>query len=639
MLNSASTHLNEDEEPMELEEEEEVMDEIEVEDEGEQQQQQQNEEEKSQGDNGAKAAQAQEEQAAKIITDPPLALLQSLNGLFDLNCALSEFVHQWHALHHSLDAILSSIDRRSRELDGPTEVEKGGPGDYYPPAVSSKAVDRAAELLSICESTGSRALRKFVVSNLSDLEWLRGEVPAALRRAPSPAKLVLDAMGRFYLQGRKAYDRPMDDPMVVFRRACILILEFYVLSGCSSVDPEESVKKDAQVAALSWRTRLVNEGGLQVASAVDALGLVLFLSSFGIPEEFGCTDMYNLLRLSNLKKKADVFRKSSILCEKMPDIIHDMLSKEMKVEAVNLICAFELKDKYPPLPLLVSFLQKSTLFAKDERMEGQSSLKSLREANEKLLERLKLVAKCLENYKLDPSELASFNINQKIAKIERVIAKDDERLKNKNLKRKAQDLGQIQLKNYWCSSAKPSHSIMPHFGKQYQEQQSASLANPDGYYGSLYRRNAHDDGFGLHNGLCGVSSLTAGVHTSAGVSSELVAATAEGTAGSTVENSSRPFTNYDGDLYKLHGNGALDERLVGQNFLASTHSEAWMGPSSMAGQNVYYSQASGDGYGTGSSSTNLYQFADTVLEREAYYANSSISNPPTSVPNQSYYPS
>ncbi|URD92121.1 FRIGIDA-like [Musa troglodytarum] len=314
---------------MELEKEEEVMEEIDVEDEGEQQQQQQNEEEKSQGDNGAKAAQAQEGQPPKIITNPPLALLQSLNDLFDLSGALSEFVHQWHALHHSLDAILSSIDRRSRELDGPTEIEKGGPGDYYPPAVSSKAVDRAAELLSICESTGSRALRKFVVSNLSDLEWLRGEVPAALRRAPSPAKLVLDAMGRFYLQGRKAYDRPMDDPMVVFRRACILILEFYVLSGCSSVDPEESVKKDAQVAALSWRTRLVNEGGVQVSSAVDALGLVLFLSSFGIPEEFGCTDMYNLLRLSNLKKKADVFRKSSILCEKMPGKIELFANKSL----------------------------------------------------------------------------------------------------------------------------------------------------------------------------------------------------------------------------------------------------------------------------------------------------------------------
>ncbi|RRT77780.1 hypothetical protein B296_00020432, partial [Ensete ventricosum] len=319
-------------------------------------------------------------------------------------------------------------------------------------------------------------------------------------------------------------------------------------------------------------------------------------------------------------------------------IINDMLSKEMNVEAVDLICAFELKDKYPPSPLLVSFLQKSTLFAKDERMEGQSSLKSQREANEKHLERLKLVAKCLDNYKLDSSELASFNITQKIAKIERVIAKDDERLKNKNLKRKAQDLGQIQLKNYWCSSAKPSHSIMPHFGQHYQEQQSASLANPEGYYVSLHRRNTHDDGFGLHNELCGVSSLTMGVHTSAGVGSELVAATAEGTAGSTVENSSRPFTNYDGDLYKLHGNEALDERLVGQHFLA-THPEAWMGPSSVAGQNVYYSQASGDGYGTGSLGTNLYQFADTVLEREAYYANSSISNPPTSVPNQSYYPS
>lgn len=59
------------------------------------------------------------------------------------------------------------------------------------------------------------------------------------------------------------------------------------------------------------------------------------------------------------------------------DIIDDLISKEMQVEAVDLICAFELKEKYPPLPLLISFLQKCTQSAKDEQREGQSSLKSL----------------------------------------------------------------------------------------------------------------------------------------------------------------------------------------------------------------------------------------------------------------------
>ncbi|XP_042457331.1 protein FRIGIDA-like isoform X3 [Zingiber officinale] len=528
-----------------------------------------------------------EENPARSTAYPPAALLQSFSGLFDLNGVLNEFTRQWHTLHGDLDSILSSIDLRSRELDAQ--------GAMDPPASppSAKVMDRGEELLSICESTSGKNLRKFVISHLSDVVWLRREVPAAIACAPDPAKLVFGSLGRFYLQGRRAYDRPSDDPMVVFRRACILILEFYVLSGCTSMELEESIEQNAEMAALSWRSRLINEGGLQAASAVDALGLVLFVGSFGIPQVFGCRDLYELLRSSNLKKKADVLRNSAILCQKMPganstnvtDIINEMLSKEMNVEAVELICAFELKEKHPPVPLIVSYLQKIAQPAKGQRKEGQSFVKSQREANEKQLEKLKLIVRYCEDYKLDPSQLASFNFNQKIAKLETQISKDDERLKNK---RKAQEMSRDQVTSYWRSTANQSHVVTPHFG--------------------------------------------AGKEVA-------VAATAGNSTAFTEGNTSHQFANYNGGFYGPHGNGTHEERALRQNLLVPARSEAWMDPTAPVGQNAYNSQALSARYATRSSGASLYHFADDVLERESYYANRILSNPTSSVPNQSYYPS
>ncbi|KAG6524617.1 hypothetical protein ZIOFF_014552 [Zingiber officinale] len=778
-----------------------------------------------------------EENPARSTAYPPAALLQSFSGLFDLNGVLNEFTRQWHTLHGDLDSILSSIDLRSRELDAQ--------GAMDPPASppSAKVMDRGEELLSICESTSGKNLRKFVISQLSDVVWLRREVPAAIACAPDPAKLVFGSLGRFYLQGRRAYDRPSDDPMVVFRRACILILEFYVLSGCTSMELEESIEQNAEMAALSWRSRLINEGGLQVASAVDALGLVLFVGSFGIPQVFGCRDLYELLRLSNLKKKADVLRNSAILCQKMPvcmvisnphrdygrgdhylffnhsrgrqynlktfrfgcmgvalnlvlgidtplvmfdirsncanstnvtDIINEMLSKEMNVEAVELICAFELKEKHPPVPLIVSYLQKIAQPAKGQRKEGQSFVKSQllcchscflhgeqmaehfqssskvtttglepllnpsscqavpsvgldwdeggptyltpftpfdqkvyavviehtslvqkqlgfnismnlklkwhqdvqargcihgvgwftvavvvaelgREANEKQLEKLKLIVRYCEDYKLDPSQLASFNFNQKIAKLETQISKDDERLKNK---RKAQEMSRDQVTSYWRSTANQSHVVTPHFGKQLLEVQTASVPNSENYYNSLYQRNTLGDELGVHSGssLTGiigngvtnltntdsgtrVNSLTGIAHLSGAGKEVAMAATAGNSTAFTEGNTSHQFANYNGGFYGPHGNGTHEERALRQNLLVPARSEAWMDPTAPVGQNAYNSQALSARYATRSSGASLYHFADDVLERESYYANRILSNPTSSVPNQSYYPS
>lgn len=241
----------------------------------------------------------------------------SLNNLRSVNDATSEFFRQYDGLQHALEVIRTSIEEKIEKFNAfrPQTQQVNQASD---PQMEEKPVvqedDRRSELEIICDAMGSRALRRYVASRLSDVERLREEVPAALQRAPNPPKLVLGCMGRFYLQGSKAYTRESD--MVSSRRSCVLILEFYLLSGCASM--KEEIFEEARVGALAWKARILSEGGYLFASEIDALGLILFLASFGIPRDFGTKDFYALLQRCNLNSKVNILRRSTILIDKMP---------------------------------------------------------------------------------------------------------------------------------------------------------------------------------------------------------------------------------------------------------------------------------------------------------------------------------
>ncbi|XP_010910192.2 LOW QUALITY PROTEIN: protein FRIGIDA [Elaeis guineensis] len=588
------------------------------------------------------AVRKQENQVEKsqASAPSPMSPIPLIHHFSNLSAALSEFVRQWDGLLQFLDSIRASIDARFKELHALQipDGEKAAAVAVKEEAKSGRekpSLDEPrAELHSICETMGSRFLRKFVTTHLSELDWLRREIPAALRRAPSPARLVFDSIGRFYLQGSKAYER--NPTVIVGRRACILILEFYVLSGLPSV-VESSVKQDATVAALAWRSRLVAEGGVKSATAVDALGLALFVASFGIPNDFGCDVMYDLLRLSNLKKKADVFQQSPILREKIPDIIEELLSKDMHVEAVHLACAFGLEEKFPPIPLLSSVLQKSVQTAKEEQ-RGQS----LEVANKKQLAVLKSVVKCVENNKLDPSEIASFNLYQKIATLEKDIAKGKQHLKNKIFKRKAEEVGSLnqpetQAKRPWPSPAEASPGVPPRLPMQTQVQRSPTLSDTSGLYNGLIRQSMYDGGFMGSHYRSGMEILTGGVHGS-GVGSSLEPSSAADGAGLTLGNNVGSYANITGGSYGRHQDGAPDERSDAQGYSGFAPSAGWMDPSAAAAQSLFQPQASSLGTETRSSGSNLYRFADIVLKRESDY-NPSKSNTMPSTTNPGYYSS
>lgn len=258
----------------------------------------------------------EEDQNPNPNQKPKPSVPESITHLQSLHGALSDFLLHYNSLHQTLDSINSSLDAIST-IKTPINSSLNAVKTPEPEASLLVGDSQDSEVENLCRSNASKALRKYIITHLSEIDRLRREVPEALKLAFVPEKLVLEAMGKFYLQGCKAYGHG-DSNAINCRRAGILLLEFYLIAGCPVASASSQlVKRVAMDAAISWRKRIISEGGIESASAVDALGLVLLVAAFGVPVEFKAKELYTLLRLCNLTKNGDVLRHSTILVQKV----------------------------------------------------------------------------------------------------------------------------------------------------------------------------------------------------------------------------------------------------------------------------------------------------------------------------------
>lgn len=272
-------------------------------------------------------------------------LTKSVNELSNLAIAIQTFKNRYDELQKHLDFIEHAIDAKSKELTTSQPSSSGVvPNSQLATACDGVVVqpvtdndgksldsvnipksegnedenENENEIVTLCKTMNSRGVRRYIISNLSEAAgMLREEVPAALKSAPKPAKLVFECIGRFFLQGSKAYTR--NSPMIPAREASVLVLEYYLMSGRveSERELEASLKKEAGSAAVAWRKRLIVEGGVAKACEIDARGLLFFIAGFGIPNVFKNEDVWNLVRLSNPREISHALRQSQVLLKRV----------------------------------------------------------------------------------------------------------------------------------------------------------------------------------------------------------------------------------------------------------------------------------------------------------------------------------
>nr|AHL43012.1 FRIGIDA [Arabidopsis thaliana] len=377
-------------------------------------------------------------------------ILKSIDELAAFSVAVETFKRQFDDLQKHIESIENAIDSklesngvvlaaRNNNFHQPmlspprnnvsveTTVTVSQPSQEIVPETSNKP-----EGGRMCELMCSKGLRKYIYANISEQAKLMEEIPSALKLAKEPAKFVLDCIGKFYLQGRRAFTK--ESPMSSARQVSLLILESFLLMpdrGKGKVKIESWIKDEAETAAVAWRKRLMTEGGLAAAEKMDARGLLLLVACFGVPSNFRSTDLLDLIRMSGSNEIAGALKRSQFLVPMVSGIVESSIKRGMHIEALEMVYTFGMEDKFSAALVLTSFLKMSKESFERAKRKAQSPL-AFKEAATKQLAVLSSVMQCMETHKLDPAkELPGWQIKEQIVSLEKDTLQLDKEMEEK----------------------------------------------------------------------------------------------------------------------------------------------------------------------------------------------------------------
>ncbi|PIA45010.1 hypothetical protein AQUCO_01700517v1 [Aquilegia coerulea] len=270
---------------------------------------------------------------------------------------------------------------------------------------ASLGVEPRPELVKLCKELDSNGLHKFISDNRKNLSVIREEIPLALTAAANPACLVLDTLKDFYRMPTP--DGKKDANLLGLRRTCIMLMECLGQLvavpelASSSVVISEDIKKQAKAVAEDWKPKLDDlDIDSSCGNSLEAHAFLQLLATFGIASEFDQEEIYKLIpTVSRRRQTADLCRSLGV-SDKMPGVIEVLVNSGRQIDAVNLAHAFELTNKYSPVPLLKSYL-KDARKASSPVKSGNTSPTAQNEVNDRELTALKAIIKCIEEHKLE----------------------------------------------------------------------------------------------------------------------------------------------------------------------------------------------------------------------------------------------
>lgn len=356
----------------------------------------------------------------KSIPEKKENLRKAFDSLQSYSASLAAFAIQWKDLEDHFEAIEKSIDDKfkalqeeaqaqAREEEEEDEEEEEEEEQKKKSSEGAAAVDEDGsgprpELRSLCSNMDAKGLRSYINDNRKDIPAIREELASAIRCAPDPALLVLEAMEGFHpANGNSSSSGGKrrgggggggDGEIQINRRTCINLLErLHLISP--SIAP--FVRDKAKKLAIDWKAKIPKSGDF----ALEALGFLQLIASYNLVSDFPLDDVMELfISVSRRKQAADLIR-SLGLTDRLPDLIQKLSSKGRQLDAVKFVYAFDMADKFPPVPLLKAYITESKKMAQGVRKKGNFSLQAQNEAIAKEMGALKSVLRAVEEYKLE----------------------------------------------------------------------------------------------------------------------------------------------------------------------------------------------------------------------------------------------
>lgn len=248
-------------------------------------------------------------EAIQSIPSKKEELRKTFEALQSFSPAVASFTLQWRDLEDHFSSIERSIELRLKELESKSVSATPPPPEA---AVVNAAADADGEadvvprpeLRSLCVKMDGVGLRSYIVENRKDLPAIKSELDAAIRSAPDPAKLVLDAMDGFQ---RPKAEGEKEGNLQAIRRTCLNLLERLRVMA-PKIKP--LVREKARELAVEWKGK-ISDG------AENVLAFLQLVASYGLASEFDRDEILDLLISVSRRKQALDLCKSLGVMENM----------------------------------------------------------------------------------------------------------------------------------------------------------------------------------------------------------------------------------------------------------------------------------------------------------------------------------
>lgn len=301
----------------------------------------------------------------------------------------NESLHLLHRRETSIDGTiqiaLRNLDTRTHAALSSLTGNESGDGDD---GEVDNGEGLVLKLKTFCLRMDALGFWGFVIGKKKELEGLRSEMPVALSECVDPAKFVLEAISEVFPVDKRGEKGGND-----LGWACVLVLESLVpvmvdpVIGKSRMLVTPSVKERARDIAETWKASLEERGGVENVKTPDVHTFLQHLVTFGIVDSDDLQLYRKLVIASAWRKHMPKLALSLGLANQMPgklltyyslmnqmsyslfcvcecvfvcvfsDMIEELISKGQQLDAVHFTFEVGLVDKFPPVPLLKSFLK------------------------------------------------------------------------------------------------------------------------------------------------------------------------------------------------------------------------------------------------------------------------------------------
>nr|XP_043628237.1 FRIGIDA-like protein 4a [Erigeron canadensis] len=331
----------------------------------------------------------------------------------ETNASLDALQHRESTIEKSVSLAMRKVEDALRAATEKVSKDGGCNND-------EENDDDEEEMKRMCVKLDWVGFWGLICGKKKEMEIMRVKVPTALSECVDPAMFVLDAISEVFPEDKREVETGND-----LGWACVLMLESLVpvmvdpVIGESRVFVTPKVKERANEIAEKWKEGVEGRGGVENVKGSDVHTFLQHLVTFGIVKEEDFGFYRKLIIGSAWRKQMPKLAVSLGLGDQMPEMIEELISRGQQVDAVHFTQEVGLVERFPPVPLLKAFLKDAKKAATSIMEDPCNSGRATHLAARKEQSALKVVIKCIEEYKLE-SEFPPENLKKRLEQLEKV---------------------------------------------------------------------------------------------------------------------------------------------------------------------------------------------------------------------------